>query len=104
MFNRILTKDRVIIERCFGQVKKRFPILRGQVRIQLHRVPILIVACFVLHNVAKYLQDGDDDFMDVDPDDEHEDLDGEEGNDAYIRQLGQERRRVISRILHGQVN
>jgi hypothetical protein len=64
--NGILTKERAIIKQCFGQVKKRFPILRGQVRIRLNRVLRLIVACFILHNVAKYLGDEDDEFMDAD--------------------------------------
>jgi hypothetical protein len=57
----------------------------------------------VLHNAAKYLGDGDDDFIDAEDELDEFDVDGDEWNDARIRNLGQERRRVISRILHEQV-
>lgn len=55
-YNRIHTKERVVIERAFGQLKARFPILKGPIRLKTERIPTIIVACFVLHNVAKYLQ------------------------------------------------
>jgi hypothetical protein len=56
-FNRIHKKERAVIERCFGQQKKRFPILQGQVRLRIQKVPSVVVACCVLHNAAKYLND-----------------------------------------------
>lgn len=56
-FNNLLKHERVIIERCFGQLKQRFPILQNTIRISLRFIPTLIVACFVLHNVAKHLKD-----------------------------------------------
>nr|CAI5833687.1 unnamed protein product [Callosobruchus analis] len=37
-FNVLFTKDRDIIERCFGQLKRRFPILQYMVRVKLGRV------------------------------------------------------------------
>ncbi|XP_058833434.1 putative nuclease HARBI1 [Topomyia yanbarensis] len=58
-YNILHTKERVIIERLFGQVKQRFPILQSKIRIKTDRVPSMIIACFVLHNVAKILNDGD---------------------------------------------
>ena len=98
-FNRVFTKERVIIERCFGQVKGRFPILQERIRIQLGKVPSVIVACFVLHNVAKYVQDPDDffEYQDNNGDDDDE---GDEYDDARIRQRGQERRRMVAEIIH----
>lgn len=58
-YNIIHTRERSIIERSFGQIKMRFPILQSKMRILTDRVPHFIVACFVLHNVAKYLHDED---------------------------------------------
>lgn len=56
-FNTLHSKERVIIERIFGQLKKRFPILGNVVRIPSEKIPKLIVCCAVLHNVAKHLND-----------------------------------------------
>ena len=96
-YNRCHKNERQIIERCFGQLKRRFPILQGRVRIQLRNVPSLIVACCILHNVAKYIKDPDD-FP------EYEDFQVD-NNDVYedhprIRQRGQDRRRQIADIIH----
>lgn len=59
IYNRIHTKERVIIERVFGQVKQRFPILQSKIRVVTEKIPHMIAACFTLHNVAKYLNDSD---------------------------------------------
>lgn len=59
LFNNILKKERVIIERVFGQLKRRFPILGNRVRVATRNIPKLIVACCVLHNIAKILNDPD---------------------------------------------
>lgn len=56
-FNLLLKKERTLIERTFGQLKQRFPILYSKIRVSIERIPPLITACFVLHNVAKYLND-----------------------------------------------
>lgn len=56
-FNRKHASERVVIERVFGQIKKRFPILGNCIRVPLHRVPKVIASCAVLHNVAKHLND-----------------------------------------------
>lgn len=58
-YNRLLKSERVIIERCFGQLKRRFPILQYVNRVKLNRIPNTIICCFILHNIAKYLQDDD---------------------------------------------
>ncbi|KAJ3661855.1 hypothetical protein Zmor_006234 [Zophobas morio] len=52
--NNLLKRERVIIERCFGQLKQRFATLQNAIRLSLPIIPSFIVACFVLHNVAKY--------------------------------------------------
>ena len=38
-FNLVHARERVVIERCFGHLKRRFPILQGRVRLALHKVP-----------------------------------------------------------------
>lgn len=58
-YNRIHCRERVVIERVFGQMKRRFPFLQNTMRMSTQRVPSMVVACSVLHNVAKYLQDDD---------------------------------------------
>ena len=60
-YNNCLMRERIITERCFGQLKRRFPILQSRVRVHLNLVPSVIVACCIMHNVAKYLQDPDED-------------------------------------------
>ncbi|KAG5893902.1 hypothetical protein JTB14_014511 [Gonioctena quinquepunctata] len=55
--NDLLKRERIMIERCFGQLKQRFPKLQGTVRVPLNFVPTLIVACVISHNIAKYLKD-----------------------------------------------
>jgi hypothetical protein len=57
-YNR-LHKERMIIERCFGQVKQRFPILHQKVRLATEKIPRVITCCFMLHNTAKHLRDPD---------------------------------------------
>ncbi|PSN40996.1 hypothetical protein C0J52_16072 [Blattella germanica] len=103
-YNLCFTKERVIIERCFGQVKQRFPILGNKIRLETRKVPSVILSCFVLHNVAKYL--GDEDFGVVDADgdmnQEEENILNEEGQ--LVRQRGQERRRRIATIIHNNVH
>lgn len=54
-FNKLLSKERVIVERVIGQMKARFPILKHAVRIKHERIPAVITACAVLHNQSKRL-------------------------------------------------
>lgn len=56
-FNRLFTKERVIIERCFGMLKRRFPILGYKIRLDVSHTPTIILCCVILHNVAKHLND-----------------------------------------------
>nr|XP_029712223.1 putative nuclease HARBI1 [Aedes albopictus] len=95
-YNKIFCRERVVIERVFGQVKRRFPFLQNTVRMATHRVPSMILACFVLHNVAKFLQDED-----FEGDDENSDgpsnVTFSETGDVKIR--GRNRREAIAELL-----
>lgn len=57
IFNLHHSQERVVIERVFGQIKRRFPILGNCVRVNIERVPKVIVTCAILHNIAKHLND-----------------------------------------------
>lgn len=56
-FNTTHSRERTIIERCFGQLKQRFPILANCVRLSLEKIPKVIVSCAVLHNISKHVND-----------------------------------------------
>jgi hypothetical protein len=101
-FNKVYAHERVIIERCFGQVKRRFPILHYKVRVKLEMVGNVIIACFVLHNVAKYLNE-DDGFPELDCDSEVEDgteqVETDNTTQERLRRLGQQKRQEITNII-----
>jgi hypothetical protein len=45
-------------ERAYNKkLKQRFPVLQHKVRLALKSVPKLIICCFILHSIAKYLKD-----------------------------------------------
>lgn len=99
-FNKVYAKERVTVERCFGQLKMRFPILHYKVRTKLDSVGKITVCCCVLHNVAKYLNDADD-FEDLQLDGNlGADENNPEVNDLTTRRMGQQKRIEISQILY----
>lgn len=69
-YNKVHTKERTVIERAFGQLKKKFSILDGRVRLKTERIPTIIICCFVLHNAAKFLADSDSNSDNSDVEDE----------------------------------
>ncbi|CAH1975637.1 unnamed protein product [Acanthoscelides obtectus] len=66
-YNKLLKQERVIIERCFDQLKRRFPIQH------------------VLHNVAKSLGDPDFELVELEAD---EDEGNHENDELPLHQLG----------------
>ena len=97
-YNRVLTAERVIIERCFGQLKRRFPSLHYGVRVALPRVPSFITSCFILHNIAKYLEDQDD-FDELNGVEFQNDV-GDDDNENAICRRGQQKRDEIAQIIY----
>lgn len=99
-FNKQHSKERVTIERIFGQLKMRFPILANVCRVKLDKVPKVIVACVVLHNIGKEINDIID--VDVYPDEEcetedfHNDFDAA---DVDLRRRGYEKREEVMALL-----
>ena len=104
-FNIHQAKERVVIERCFGHLKQRFPILQYKVGLSLEKISSLIVACFMLHNVAKYLGDENDfpeeDCNNNDMPENIQDGNAQDPDANRLRFRGQQRRRDIAHILHG---
>lgn len=103
-FNNLLKQERVIVERCFGQLKQRFPVLQNTVRISLDLVPTVIVSCFILHNVSKYIKDNsvfDEEQYHNNGDEENEmmnEIDGEDLADGR-RAEGQAKRRELAAVI-----
>ncbi|XP_030762163.1 putative nuclease HARBI1 [Sitophilus oryzae] len=92
-YNNLLKKERVCIERCFGQLKQRFSILQYKARLKLENIPKLIVCCVVLHNIAKTLCDPDFDLEELQPNDVNNYIEGNENDD--IRRSGMRRREKV---------
>jgi hypothetical protein len=101
-YNRIHAQNRVIVERVFGQVKRRFPLLSSKVRLHLDIIPSVIVSCFVLHNIAKHLRDRTFDEEDEDDNNNADDENdgGDEMEESDIRQAGVRKRDEIAHLLY----
>ena len=84
-YNRVFVKERVVIERVFGQLKQRCSILNHQIRVKITNVPDWIIALCVLHNVSKRLQDCWQDECDVRIEDRDGDHFGEDNSDGASR-------------------
>lgn len=103
IFNKILKKERNIIERAFGQLKQRFPMLYQKIRISTGRIPAFITACFILHNIAKYLHDPpfDEEDGNVDNDEENPDDDDDRAEIAEreVLRRGKLKRNAIANAI-----
>lgn len=92
-FNRIMTSERVIIERCFGMLKRRFPILAYKIRLSVSDAPKIILCCVILHNISKHLNETDCEFEDEEFENEDPlELDDTNDRERATRIKGQRRR------------
>ncbi|XP_049893663.1 putative nuclease HARBI1 [Epinephelus moara] len=55
-YNRAHKRTRAVVERGIGQMKRRFHVLHGEVRLTPDKVCKVIVACAILHNICKARQ------------------------------------------------
>lgn len=53
LFNESQIRTRNPIERFFGIFKRRFPVLALGIRLDVHKVEAIVVACAVLNNIAR---------------------------------------------------
>lgn len=52
LYNESQIRTRNVIERTFGVLKRRFPVLSTGMRLKLSTIKLIIIACAVLHNIA----------------------------------------------------
>lgn len=98
-YNKLHKIERSLIERNFGQLKQRFPILYNKIRVSTEFVPLLITACFILHNVAKFLNDPN--FDDETPADEFDDGLAVAIDEGNLCRRGKARRNQIATVIAG---
>lgn len=60
MFNNILREARNPIECAFGRLKARWSILTRKMNLKLENIPVVVLACFVLHNFCELHNDNID--------------------------------------------
>ncbi|PSN41325.1 putative nuclease HARBI1 [Blattella germanica] len=63
LYNASQIRTRNVVERLFGVWKRRFPILSIGIRIKLTTAQLIIVACAVLHNIARDMKDPEPDIV-----------------------------------------
>lgn len=61
IFNHEFSSLRNVIERCFGILKARFPILKQMAPYSLNSQMLIVVACITLHNFIR--QEGQRDWL-----------------------------------------
>lgn len=100
-YNNVHKRARCTIERAFGQLKRRFHCLSCGLRCDVERVSSVIIACFILHNLAKQWRENE--FEDVQLDDQNDDqgvlLNVNPVNDRVLRELGKNKRTEIVNFL-----
>ena len=72
-FNTTLKTCRSSVDRSIGQLKRRFNCLQSGLRVQPDKACLIIVACVILHNIAKLLDE--------------EDFEGEDESNLSVTQL-----------------
>lgn len=106
-YNSVLTKEIVIIERVFGQLKQRFPCLQYKLRISTQNAPKVILVCFFLHNVSKHFLQEDESRNSYEEEQttasEDTSSDGSR-RAAILKEQGKRRRNEIALILFNQRN
>lgn len=78
-------------EHCFGQLKRRFPMLHYTFPLKTENIPKHIFRSFVLHNVAKHMQDPYKDFEQLEMEVQHSNERIPDGNKAQFRNRGAQR-------------
>jgi hypothetical protein len=93
-FNEIHTKEYKIIGKCLAQLKSRFPALNSKLRVRIDRAPGMVLACAVLHNIAKHLGDEGDCFEQLEQE-SAEDAEEEDESDGILSADQVQERNII---------
>ncbi|XP_020253243.1 putative nuclease HARBI1 isoform X1 [Asparagus officinalis] len=100
LFNYLHSSLRNVIERCFGVLKKRFPILRDMPSYSLRKQKYIALACCVIHNVIRMHDSGDPLFVEFENEDvelEEDDMTAQEQQTIPVN-VGPEHLREMSRF------
>ncbi|XP_028098440.1 uncharacterized protein LOC114298134 [Camellia sinensis] len=81
LFNHRHSSLRNVIERTFGVLKQRFPLLKHMPRYDMVRQGPIVMACCVLHNWIRTVQEQDEFFDAKESSEEDEDDDEDEDED-----------------------
>lgn len=71
LYNESHIRTRNVVERSYG-IRKRFPILRLEMRVKLETIQSIIVATAILHNIALTMNDEEPEILH--PNDDHDDM------------------------------
>lgn len=52
LYNESIIRTRNPVERSYSVLKRRFPVLSLELRLKLETTQAVVVACFILHNIA----------------------------------------------------
>lgn len=71
LYNESQIRTRNVVERSYGVLKRRFPVLSLGMRLKLETVQTIIVACAILHNIA--IDNKDEILLEDVPEEENDD-------------------------------
>ncbi|KAK3894770.1 hypothetical protein Pcinc_001493 [Petrolisthes cinctipes] len=85
-YNRAHKRTKCVVERGIGQLKRRFHVLHGEVRVSPQKTCKIILACAVLHNICKdrNIQLPEENYVVENPADDVEDGGGNEAAPAGV--------------------
>ncbi|XP_045121818.1 putative nuclease HARBI1 [Portunus trituberculatus] len=91
-YNRAHKRTRCIVERGIGQLKRRFHVLHGEIRVDPIKTSKIVMVCAALHNLCKEMN------LQL-PDDEHDEYEDQplEANPVQPLQLGHLQNGVLVR-------
>jgi hypothetical protein len=111
-FNKRLSSSRVVIERAFGLLKKRFRRMKDLEMTRIDLIPLYIISCCILHNIGILERDWDwvekeisDDSPESDESgcssssEDDEDIPEYLPNYPQARQIGQAKRLALAQAL-----
>lgn len=87
LYNESIIRTRNPVERSYGVLKRRFPVLSLGLRLKLETTQAVIVACCVLHNIACDNNDIDPPILDIIlPENENINIEEQQPNGENARQ------------------
>ena len=98
MYNHVHSSLRNVIERSFGVLKARFPILRAMLSFSLQSQMFIVVACMTIHNFIRLSMSNDRFFCLYEDENHTEDEDEDEAAATHDDVSGFDNREIC--IMH----